>query len=1059
MSQHATRIAYLAAALGIASLGVAAPDLTTPRVHAMPSAQNPAPARLTAVVTLQRSTVTGQAGSNAEVALEIAAPGGAVKGSAAGRSLPLFGLFRLDAAAADGGPAIVAAGDRVTVRSGEASIADSVPALSILGDADLDGVTGTAPPGAAVTVTVQSGLGLDAASRGAVADGSGRFTIGFGGAYDIDGFTTLRVDLVRGAFTFRAERLQSEQLMIRFYANTVGGLSVPGTPMAVELTRREGTVAGRGDGTTNGLGIWSATLVDAAGAPVDVRPGDRLRVLVAGSSILDYTVPELPVSADPATDSVQGTSPAGRGVTVLIDGAANQPARSVTAAADGSWRVSFAPEADIVPGTVGQLTMFDRKDGVDVTVYRAWAVTRLAVRLGEPVVTGVATPGEGVRLNLKDARGALRANTATLVEGGRFFGGGATFEATLENIQGDPIDVRPTDVLEFRQGTARIDLPIPTLTADIDTAADTVTGQAPPGAALRVTASFLFFNATRDVTADAAGRYAADFKGAFDLVGGIGVEVTQTVPEGHTITLATAASSLRVWPEAGRVDGSAAGGADVTVTALSETGTVLATGTDTANFLGTFDAPLRTPGGATYFPKPGDRIRIQFNNASKEMTVPALSIEWDTARERVFGEATPGGRVAVRARPPAGSGNGAETREQLIEAVSTYAAEFAPDQDLRAASRLEITYTYPNGDRSRVDRFLPYLNVQVGGNAVAGYALPRVDVVAALKDGATETGRGTAIADDGQAFDARIRSGGGMGIYVAITAGRTIDVEFEARHIALTVDNLSARFSRDEGATAIVGTGPTSTTLTTRVVGSNGQVRNQTVTTDGTGAFRLALPGGIDGLGGTSASVAFLNGEGHRQWALARIARLTAYLGLGSVEVEATPLTRTRLIWSERTDTLPELTTDTDGRLYVAIDVVGNQPRSGQTLSATIGTGAAAETASMTVADVRLALDTPRSTVTGRVPVGTGVLGRFAQLRLWPRDADTPTNIAVRTDADGNFTLDTMNPPGAGNPGASLASYDRVQVVHTNADGHRTIAEEAVTIAIYAPYVAKGARR
>ena len=34
----------------------------------------------------------------------------------------------------------------------------------------------------------------------------------------------------------------------------------------------------------------------------------------------------------------------------------------------------------------------------------------------------------------------------------------------------------------------------------------------------------------------------------------------------------------------------------------------------------------------------GDRIRIQFNNATKEMIVPAVGIEWDTVRERVFGE-------------------------------------------------------------------------------------------------------------------------------------------------------------------------------------------------------------------------------------------------------------------------------------------------------------------------------------------------------------------------------------------------------------------------------------
>ena len=1060
-----TRIAFVTAlATALIAALVASLPATLPRVQAMPAAQDPAQSPLSAVVTLGRSTVTGQAGSNAEVSVEVTTAGGAVKGSAAGRSIPLLRAYSLDVADATGRRAPIAAGDRVTVRSGEATIADSAPALTVLGDTDSDVVLGTAPPGAAVTVTVRTGLGFDAASRGAVADGTGRFSVDFAGAYDVDTLTTLRVDVVRGAFTFRAERLQSEQVMFFHYSDTVAGIAPAGTELAVELTRRGDTVAGRGEGTANFIGIWSASLADAAGQPVDIRPGDRLRLLIGGSAILDYTVPDLPVTVDPATDSVGGTAPPGRGVTAMIDGVANPPARSATAAADGSWRVSFAPELDIVPGTIGQLNVYDRKDGVDVTNRRAFAVTRLAVRLGESVVTGVATPGEGVRLNLKDARGALRANTATLVESGRFFGGGATFEATLENVQGDPIDVRPTDVLEFRQGTARIDLPIPTLTADIDIAADTVGGQAPAGAALRVTASILFFSASRDVTADAAGRYVADFKGDFDLVGGIGVEVTQTVPEGHTITLATAASSVRVWPEAGRVDGSVAGGADVTVTALSATGTVLATGTDTANFLGAFDATLRTAGGAAYFPKPGDRIRVQFNNATKEMTVPALSIEWDTARERVFGEATPGGRVAVRARPPAGSGNGAETREQLVEAVSTYAAEFAPDQDLRAASRLEITYTYPNGDRSRIDRLLPYLNVQVGGNAVAGYALPRASIVGTLKDGATEIGRGTATADDGQAFDARIVRGGDMDDAVAITAGRIVDVEFEARHIALTADDLSARFSRDGGATAIVGTGPISTALAARVVGSNGQVRNQNVTTDGTGAFRLALPGGIDGLGGTSATVAFLNGEGHRQWALARIARLTAYLGQRSFGLEATPLTPAELRWNDgRRVQTANGATNTDGWIDFTMFVSGenavDEPRPGQSVSANIGTGASAEAATMTIADVRLALDTARSTVTGRVPVGTGVLGRFAQLRLWPRDGEASINVAVRTDAEGNFTLDTTNPPGFGAQGAALARYERVQVIHTNADGHRTIAEDTVTIAIYAPYVAKGARR
>ena len=167
-----TRIAFVAAlATALIAALVASLPATLPRVQAMPAAQDPAQSPLSAVVTLGRSTVTGQAGSNAEVSVEVTTAGGAVKGSAAGRSIPLVRAYSLDVADATGRRAPIAAGDRVTVRSGEATIADSAPALTVLGDTDSDVVLGTAPPGAAVTVTVRTGLGFDAASRGAVADG------------------------------------------------------------------------------------------------------------------------------------------------------------------------------------------------------------------------------------------------------------------------------------------------------------------------------------------------------------------------------------------------------------------------------------------------------------------------------------------------------------------------------------------------------------------------------------------------------------------------------------------------------------------------------------------------------------------------------------------------------------------------------------------------------------------------------------------------------------------------------------------------------------------------
>lgn len=1036
-----------AAALAVALIAPSAPPAL-----ARPLAQ-PA-AALRAVVTLGRHTVAGQAGAGAEVAVEVAAPGGGLKGAAAGRALPLLGLWSLDAVDADGQPAPVAAGDRVAVRSGAAQIADTVPALAIGGDAAADRVTGTAPAGAAVTVTVQGGLGFDAVAQGAVADAGGRFAVDFAGLYDVEAGTTLRLDLPRGPFTFRAERPLTAQLAIRLYDATVGGVAPVGARVAVELRRRD-AVVGRGEATAGFLGLWSAGIADDAGAAVAVRPGDRLRLATAGEATVDYDVPPLDVAPDAAADVVRGRAPAGIAVRVTVGGGGNAPAGSATAGADGRWEVAFAGQADLVAGTTGQLAITEPRDGLDVTVTRAWAVTRLAVRIGQPAVIGVATPGEGVRLTLKDARGGFKASAAVEVDAGGFFGGGAELAATLAGIQGDAVDVRPTDVLEFRQGAERIDLPIPVLTADVDVSADTVAGQAPAGASLRVTAALLFFTAARDVTADAAGRYSADFAGAFDLVGGVGVEVTQTVPAGHTITLATAASSIRVWPEAGRVDGSAAGGAEVTATLLGPTGQSKGAGTDTASFLGQFEADLTDAAGRRVFPQPGDRVRIAFNGASKEMTVPALGIEWDTVRERVYGEATAGGTVTVRARPPAGQGNGVVQRAQPIEAVGTYAAEFAPDLDLRAASRLELTYSYPNGDRSRIDRVLPYLDVQVGGNAVAGYALPRSAVVASLRDGATVLGTGAATAGDDQAFDARLEAAGRP---VVIAAGRTVEAEFEARRVTLTADDLSIRIARGPEATTIEGRGPVSTALAVRVVGANGQARNVAATADAAGAWRLALPGGIDGLGGTSATVAFLDGEGHRQWALARIARLTAYLGQGRVALEAMPLAAARLTLAAAGGaTVGEATasTDTAGRAEAALGAAGAAPAAGQVVGAVIG----AEAATMTVADLRLALDVGRSAVTGRVPVGAGAAGRFAQLRLWPRDGGGAVNVAVRTDPDGAFTLLTTDPPGFGTPGAPLARYGRVELVHTDPAGHRTVAEATVRIAVFVPYLVRGARR
>ena len=140
--------------------------------------------------------------------------------------------------------------------------------------------------------------------------------------------------------------------------------------------------------------------------------------------------------------------------------------------------------------------------------------------------------------------------------------------------------------------------------------------------------------------------------------------------------------------------------------------------------LGNFNLQLLDTAGGQYLPQTGELVELTFGATTIRMVVPAVSIDWNAATDRVFGEATSGGNVAVVARPPAGAGNGQVNLNMDVGTVGSYDLDFAGQSDIRPGSRLEVTYSYPNGNRARIDRAVPFLNVQVGGNVVFGLALP-----------------------------------------------------------------------------------------------------------------------------------------------------------------------------------------------------------------------------------------------------------------------------------------------------------------------------------------------
>ncbi len=1012
-----------------------------------PTAQPPA-RPLQALVSLGRSAVTGRAAGSAELQLELRGTGGGLRGSAAGNALPFLGFYNLNLADADGNPVPVTAGDRIKLSDAAGgAIEAQVPELRIAAEAAADTVSGLAPAGAAISVTVSSGLGFDAVSLSAVADGQGAFRASFAGRYDIAEGSNLRLDLPAGPFTFRLELPLAATLNLRLFDAAVGGTGPNGATVGAEL-RRGGRLLAQGGGQAAFFGIFGFNLVNPAGEPEALQVGDQISLAFPGLAQHAFTVPLLEAQADAAQDLVTGRAPAGAELQVTAGAGPGAVSQRVQADAEGRFQAAFAPNVDLAAGSSGQVQLLLRQPGLNVNLSRAWALTRLEAVLGENTVNGIAAPDAPATLILRAAAGAEkgRAAVAPAATGG-------AFQVALVDPLDRPALMQPGDRLAFRRGSESFELTLPKLTAEVDIGQDRISGEAPAGASLQVSARVLFNVQTQTVTVGADGRYLADFKGRLDLVGGSRVDVLYTYPEGHRVRLVEAASSIRVWPELGRVDGSIPGGTELTVVALDSLGIPKGQAAGTASALGRYDLVLSDAAGRTYLPQPGDKVELRFEGLRRGMTVPALGIDWDTAAETVSGESVPDGTVTVVAQPPQGQGNATVSRSVPVPASAFYQALFKPDADLRAGSRLQVTYTYPDGNRARIDRAIPWLNAQVGGDRVAGLALPQAAVQARLEQGAAERGRGAATAAVDQGFSLRLADGAGRPAPLA--GGQTLSLSF-GRSLSRPVLPLSLRLEQAaDQSWSLSGTGPISRSLSLRLEG--GAARTVTVTTDQAGAWRRGLPAGVGAGPGLRAELSLLDEEGHRFYSVDVLSRLTAYLGTDRVGVEGRPLAQARLGLEAAGGGAPlaQATAGLDSEGLLEARLTGSAPRlqAGQGLALNLEPldGLPGRQARMTVADLSLALDTAASRITGRVPAPAGFQDRLVTLRLSPRAGGAVRSFTALADDQGAFSLSSANPGFLAGPGLPLTQVGLVELVHTGADGHRTVLAAVPRIAVFLP--------
>lgn len=484
-------------------------------------------------------------------------------------------------------------------------------------------------------------------------------------------------------------------LAVTLYADTVVLRTLPYAPITALL---DNGARGRSEGFGFSGADGTAAVAFFDGGQV-VRPGSRLTLARPGDAALDVTVPDLGADVDVAADRIVGRAPAGAEVEVeVLLGAGPAPervARTLTAAADGSFELALGGTHDLQPGAARGSARLTTPDGVRVAADFAAAAAELT--LGATSLRGASTPGSTVAVSVRAPDGA----TATLgpIEN---VGGAAFALGTPESL------VPPLPPLAAGSGvTLTVTSPVlatpatvvgtlGSVTIALDPSRETVAGVAPAGAAVALEADSLEGLGHRGAaTAGNDGAYAADWSGAVDLRAGWRVRAAYDAAPGLSVGALAVIPAIHVGVGLPESRGLAEPGQAVTVTLESPGGARLSireTADDQGAYAIAFGSPFSpSPSG----PRPGDRVEVSVvRDDPLVLEVPSLSAVADVAADAVRGEAPPGSSVRVRVESAAG----APTAEAVADAGGSYAAGFAGTLDLVRPAHGTVTLTRGDGN-------------------------------------------------------------------------------------------------------------------------------------------------------------------------------------------------------------------------------------------------------------------------------------------------------------------------------------------------------------------------
>ena len=557
---------------------------------------------------------------------------------------------------------VLETGDILTVETARGvQAALTLPVLTARVDPLSDTVSGEAPPGARLTVTVSGGA-YGASSSGVpspngagplgggeptpppppppvrvsqvvTAGADGTYVADFRGIADLTHRAAGEVSLTtpEGHAVLRLFRAQDCRPVLTAVAvggNYLGGVSSRGCPsLTLRLIGPDGAVKAVGYADFSWWDSFGFYFYGSIGCPWSggcdksvptlILPGDRIE-LASGGAVYTTTVPTLTIEVDREAPALSGWAPAGATLRVEIrdDSAVLRHVLTPTVTPQGRYTVSLAGIYTPTAGDSFTVWWLSGETGfyvLDVLPYlEAGLFQNSLFGLLHPLIPYTVTPG---------------AVTGYAGPGGEWF------------VNVGPLF--PGDTVTVTTPREDLTLTLPLLTARIDRSAGTVSGQAPPGGLLEVSLVAYPFYLFRQVTATAAGTYTVSFP-EMATAGGAWGTVRYINPQGHRVFLQFGARSWSVSLGEPCAEGYAdMAGAPFTATLAAPGGfTESITGT-ASGYNASFSACFSRSIG------PGDRLRLAQASGETEFVVPRLTASHDWAAQVLEGEAPPGGLVEV----------------------------------------------------------------------------------------------------------------------------------------------------------------------------------------------------------------------------------------------------------------------------------------------------------------------------------------------------------------------------------------------------------------------------